>query len=102
VEVSVIPLGVGTHLGGAIAEVVRLVDASGLAYQLTPSGTCIEGEWDDLMALLKRCHDRVRKGSSRVIWTIKIDDEEGSRDMLTRHVVSVEERVGRATEGPKP
>jgi len=95
-EFSLIPLGDDIHISGQVAEVLKLIDASGLAYQLTPSGTCVEGEWDDVMALLKRCHERARKSSRRVVWMIKIDDKEGANDMLTRGVVAVEEKAGHA------
>jgi uncharacterized protein (TIGR00106 family) len=96
VELSVIPLGQDIHLSDQVADVLKIVEASGLAYQLTPSGTCVEGGWDDVMALLKRCHHCVRKTSRRVIWMIKIDDKEGANDMMTRHVISVEEKAGQA------
>jgi uncharacterized protein (TIGR00106 family) len=95
VEFSIIPVGEGVHLSGPIAEVLRLVDASGLPYQLTPSGTCVEGGWDEVMSLLKQCHEHMRKTSVRVIWTIKIDDEEGAHDKLRSHITAVEEKVGR-------
>jgi uncharacterized protein (TIGR00106 family) len=96
VELSIIPLGGDTHLSTEIAEVLKLIDESGLPYQLTPSGTCIEGEWDNVMPLIRQCHDRARSTSSHVITTIKIEDEAGEQDKLTRNITSVEEKVGRA------
>ncbi|MGE5756690.1 MAG: MTH1187 family thiamine-binding protein [Planctomycetaceae bacterium] len=95
-ELSIIPLGPEVNWSDQLAEVLKLVDASGLAYQLTPSGTCIEGNWDEVMTLVRRCHDRVRQSSARVVTTIKIEDEEGVNDQLTRNVISVEEKVGHA------
>ena len=95
VELSIIPLGGDTHVSGEIAEALKIVDASGLPYLLTPSGTCIEGEWDEVMTLVRRCHDRVRELTPHVITMVKIEDEEGARDKLTRNVASVEEKVGR-------
>jgi uncharacterized protein (TIGR00106 family) len=95
-ELSIVPLGRDTHLSDEIAEVVKLVDASGLSYQLTPSGTCIEGEWDDVMALVRKCHARARDLSTHVITTLQIEDEAGARDKLARNVQSVEEKLGRS------
>lgn len=95
VELSIIPLGGGTHLSEAIASVLEPVEASGLPYQLTPSGTCVEGEWDEVMAIVRRCHERARERSPHVFTTIRIEDEEGGRDKLTRNVASVEEKAGR-------
>lgn len=96
IELSIVPLGGDTHLSDEIAEVLRLVDASGLPYQLTPSGTCIEGEWDEVMGLVRKCHEVTRQRSRHVLTTISIEDEEGARDKLTRNVASVEEKVGKA------
>jgi uncharacterized protein (TIGR00106 family) len=94
VELSIIPLGGDTHLSPEIAEALKIIEASGLTYILTPSGTCIEGEWDEVMPLVRQCHSRVREMSRHVITLIKIDDEAGASDKLTRNVISVEEKVG--------
>ena len=96
VELSIIPLGAATQWSDQLAEALKLIDASGLPYQLTPSGTCIEGDWDQVMTLVRQCHDKVRESSRHVVTTIKIEDEEGVRDQLTRNVASVEEKLGRS------
>ncbi len=71
-ELSIIPVGEGTHSSEQIAIALKFVDASGLLYQLTPSGTCIEGEWDQVMSVIRQCHERVRSISPHVITLIKI------------------------------
>ncbi len=93
-ELSIIPVGGSTHSSSELAKVLKLVDESGLPYQLTPSGTCIEGEWDEIMALIRHCHDRVRKSSSHVVTFIKLEEDDGERHKLTRNVTSVEEKIG--------
>jgi uncharacterized protein (TIGR00106 family) len=95
-EFSIIPLGGDTHISTEIAEALKIVDASGLPYQLTPLGTCIEGNWEEVMATIRSCHERVRQLSAHVITSIKIEDEKDARDKLTRNVASVEEKVGHA------
>jgi uncharacterized protein (TIGR00106 family) len=94
VELSIIPLGKGPHLSEQIAEAVKIIDKSGLPYQLTPSGTCIEGEWDAVMAVVRDCHNRIRETSSHVMTTIRIEDDAGERDKLHRNITSVAEKVG--------
>jgi uncharacterized protein (TIGR00106 family) len=94
VELSIIPVGSNAHTSAELAKALRLIDASGLLYRLTPSGTCIEGEWDTVMPLVRRCHERVRKSAAHVITMIKIEDDEDERHKLTRNVASVEEKVG--------
>lgn len=96
VELSVIPLGGDASASAEIAEVLRIVDDSGLPYLLTPSGTCIEGKWDEVMPLVRRCHERVREHSTHVVTMVKIEDEEGARNKLRDNVASVEEKVGKA------
>lgn len=90
VELTMTPLGRGTHLGQDLAVVLKLIDESGLPYCLTPTGTCIEGEWDEVMTLVKQCHDRLRASSTRVLTTVRIDDESGAPDKLTQNIKSVE------------
>lgn len=93
-ELAIIPLGRGTHLSTEIAAILEVVDASGLPYQLTPAGTCIEGEWDEVMAVVRRCHEKARSISPHVITTLRIDDEEDGREKLVHNVDAVERKVG--------
>ena len=93
-DLSIIPVGGNTHSSAELAKVLKVVDESGLPYQLTPTGTCIEGEWDEIMPLIRRCHERARTGSPHVVTFIKIEDDEGERHKLARNVASVEEKFG--------
>ncbi len=94
VELSIIPINGDSHLSHEIAKALELIDASGLPYMLMPTGTCIEGEWDEVMSLIKQCHDRVAEISPHLITFIKIEDEKGEHDKIRRNVASVEEKVG--------
>jgi len=94
VELSTDPLGRGPHLSHDLAEILKIIDDSGLRYCLTPFGSCIEGEWDEVMALVKRCHEQARRGSSHVMTTLRIDDEAGATNKLNENIASVERAVG--------
>jgi uncharacterized protein (TIGR00106 family) len=96
VELSVIPVGTDKSLSDEIAKVLKVVDASGLPYRFTPAGTCIEGDWDEVMALVKQCHDRIRQESSHVITVVKIEDEAGATNKLVDNITSVEKKVGKS------
>ena len=96
VDLTVIPLRGGRHISDEVAEVIKLIDASGLPYQLTPSGTCIEGDWEAVMSLIQRCHNVVRSMSSHVVTLIKIEDESGKNNKLSTNIESVEHRIGRS------
>jgi len=95
IELSITPLGRGTHLSKDLADILKIIDDSDIRYALTPFGTCLEGEWDDIMALVRRCHDQARSVSKHVLTTIRIEDEEGVNDKLITNVASVERVAGR-------
>jgi uncharacterized protein (TIGR00106 family) len=102
IELSIIPLNHDSHISKEIAEALKIIDESGLPYQLTPLGTCIEGEWDEVMPLVRKCHDRVRKTCSHIFTTIRIEDEKGAKGKLSQNIKSVEEKAGRALTRGKP
>jgi len=96
IEFSIVPVGSGSSIGDRLAEVLKLVDASGLSYKVNPMGTVVEGEWDDLMRLVKKCHNTVMKQEERAITTISIDDRKGKPNRIEEKVKSVEKRIGKA------
>ncbi|MEJ2192777.1 MAG: MTH1187 family thiamine-binding protein [Nitrospirota bacterium] len=95
-ELSIVPMGSGSSAGKEISDVLDIIDRSGLPYKLTPMGTIIEGDWDAVMALVKKCHQAVMSRQDRAITTIHIDDRKGHTDMIATKVASIEKRLGRA------
>lgn len=94
VEFSVVPLGRGASVSAVIARVMKVVMESGVPYKANPMGTVIEGEWGDLMGLIKKCHDEAMKDADRVVTSIKIDDYKGKGDRLEKKLESVEQKLG--------
>lgn len=94
-EFSIVPLDKGPHLGKEVASILDIVDRSGLPYELTPMGTIVEGSWDEIIGLIRRCHEKEREGSGRVLTTIHIDDKEGEEGLIRSKVASVESHLGR-------
>ena len=94
-EFSIIPVGKGESLSKDVAEVLRIVEQSNLRYKFGPMGTTVEGEWEEVMGLIKRCRDKLLEGRSRVYLTIKIDDRKGAKNRITGKVRSVERNLGR-------
>lgn len=94
-EFSVVPIGKGESVSQYVAECIKLVESSGLEYRLNPMGTVVEGEYDDVMGLVRRCHMRVLELCPRVITTVKIDDRKGRRNMMDSKIRSVEEKLGK-------
>jgi uncharacterized protein (TIGR00106 family) len=97
-ELSVIPLGGDIHLSDELADVLAVVDASGLPYKLGPTSTCIEGEWEEVLATVQACHRTARRHSRHVITLLKIEDDAGEHEKMRTNVDSVEEKAGRALE----
>jgi uncharacterized protein YqgV (UPF0045/DUF77 family) len=95
VELSIDMLGRGTRTSGDLAEILKIVDASGLRYILTPSGTCIEGDWGPVMEVVRHCHAKARSLTPHVVTTLRIEDQEGALDQLIGNVHMVEQAAGR-------
>lgn len=94
-ELSVIPLGRGRSISADVADLVKIIDASGLDYRLTAAGTIIEGTWDQVMGVARNCHAEMRKKTERVVTYIKLDDYAGRTGRLAGAVASVEQKVGK-------
>jgi uncharacterized protein (TIGR00106 family) len=94
VEFSVWPM-VGPSVSEHVAKVVKLVDDSGLPYKLNAMGTVVEGDWDDVMGLIKKCHKLLAGETERVITNISIDDRKGRSQRITGKVESIERILGK-------
>ena len=90
VAFSVTPLGVGEDVGAIVAEAVRVVRASGLPNRTDAMFTTIEGEWDEVMAVVKQATDAVATRAPRVSVVLKADLRSGVTDGLTAKVETVE------------
>jgi uncharacterized protein (TIGR00106 family) len=93
-EFSVVPVGTGASISPQVARVLRIVIDSGVRYKANPMGTVLEGEWDEVMAVIKKCHAEVIKDSERVLTTLTIDDRKGRADRIEKKLESVEQKVG--------
>ncbi|HEU68803.1 MAG TPA: MTH1187 family thiamine-binding protein [Candidatus Acetothermia bacterium] len=87
------PIGAGESLSSYVARCARIVRESGLPHQLTAMGTIVEGEWDEVLAVIRACHMAVRADVRRVSTLIRIDDREGPAGRLEGKIRSVEDRL---------
>ncbi|OGF61982.1 MAG: hypothetical protein A2Y62_20915 [Candidatus Fischerbacteria bacterium RBG_13_37_8] len=95
VEFSIIPVGVGSSIGEVVAKVLKIIAESGIRYKATSMGTIVEGDWDEVMTLIKKCHNTVVETSGRAMTRIAIDDRKGAQaDRLEGKITSVEKRLG--------
>jgi uncharacterized protein (TIGR00106 family) len=95
VAFSISPVG-GDETGGvseAVAEAIRVVRASGLPCETNAMFTNVEGEWDEVMAVVKRAVDVVAAKSPRVGLVLKADIRPGYDGQLTAKVERIEQRL---------
>ena len=90
VAFSVTPLGVGEGVSGPVARAVHVVRSSGLPNRTDAMFTTIEGEWDEVMDVVKRAVDAVAEVAPRVSLVLKADLRPGVHDGLTSKVESLE------------
>ena len=92
---SVTPLGAGGSVGAIVAECVRIVRDSGLANETNAMFTNVEGEYDEVMAVIKACVEHASSVAPRVSVVVKMDvlaADGGGR--LASKVRSVERHLG--------
>ena len=94
-EFSMSPMDKGESLSKYVARSLEIIAESGVPYRLGPMGTCLEGEWDDVMGVIKQCHDRMSQDCRRITCSIKLDIRAGHDGRLTSKVAKVEKLVGR-------
>ena len=93
VAFSVTPLGAGEEVGELVAEAVRVVRESGLPNHTDAMFTTIEGEWDEVMDVVKRAVDAVAEVAPRVGLVLKADLRPGVTDAMTSKVESLERHL---------
>ncbi len=88
--------GVADESGGvseAVAEAIRVVRDSGLPHETNAMFTNIEGEWDEVMAVVKQAVDVIAAKSPRVGLVLKADIRPGRTGQLQAKVQRIEERL---------
>jgi uncharacterized protein (TIGR00106 family) len=95
-EFSMSPLGKGESVGKYVSRSLDIIDKSGVDYRLNPMGTVLEGEWDDVVAVVTQCYERMKKDCGRISCTIKVDYRKGHTGRLQSKVASVEKTLKRS------
>jgi len=101
-DLTIIPIGRTPHTSETLAAVLKIIKDSGLSYQLTPTSTCIEGNWDEIMAVVRQCHEIARDETPHVVTLLKLESDDRELNKLRANIESVEEQAGEAlaTEPP--
>ena len=94
-EFSMYPTDKGESVSDYVKRNLEVIDGSGLPYKLGPMGTCLEGEWDEVMAVVKDCYERLAVDCGRIACQIKIDYRRGHSGRLVSKVATLKEKTGR-------
>lgn len=94
IDLCIVPLGVGVSVSGYVAACERVIREAGLKAQLHAYGTNIEGDWDAVMAVVKRCHETIHAmGAPRITSTIKLGTRTDREQSMEDKVSSVTEKL---------
>lgn len=95
-HVAFTPVGSGEETKELVAKALKIIDTSELEYQLTAMGVIIEGDWEEVIFLIKKCHDEIKHFAERVVTNITVDDRKDLNNRLKQAVLDIEYAVGGA------
>lgn len=97
VDLCVVPVGVGTSVSRYVAACQEVLQAAGLSHQMHAYGTNIEGDWGDVFAAVKRCHEVVHAlGAPRITTTLKAGTRIDRSQSMADKVQSVQTKLDSA------
>jgi uncharacterized protein (TIGR00106 family) len=94
-EFAMAPHGTGESLSPYVARILKVIDESGVTYQLTPMGTILEGDWDEVMAVVSACFKALATDCNRVGMNLKVDYRSGTESRLHSKIEKVEQILGK-------
>jgi len=94
IDLCVVPIGVGVSVSKYIVACQRILESAGFAPQLHAYGTTVEGEWDDVFAAVKRCHESLHEmGVPRISTTIKLGTRTDRAQSAQQKIQSVQDKL---------
>jgi uncharacterized protein (TIGR00106 family) len=94
IDFCLVPLGVGVSVSKYIVECEKILTQAGLITQMHAYGTNIEGEWDEVFAAIKRCHEYIHEmGVPRIHTTIKLGTRIDREQSMEDKIRSVQEKL---------
>lgn len=90
---TLVPIGVGTSVSPYIAAIGRVLEQSGLTFEINCNSTNIEGDWDQVFAVLKQCHEVVHaEGAPRIHTCIQVGTRVDRKQLMAEKLASVIEK----------
>jgi uncharacterized protein (TIGR00106 family) len=92
IDFSIFPVGKGESVSDYVSKAVKIIKESGLTFKIGPMGTAIEGEWDEVMGVVNRCFEALKKDCRRIYMTIKVDYRMGRSGRMEGKIATVERK----------
>ena len=93
IDFSIFPMDKGESLSPYVARAIKIVKNSGLPYKFGPMSTSIEGEWDEVLAVVNRCFKELEKDCGRINVNLKADYRKGPAGRMQGKIQSVESKL---------
>jgi uncharacterized protein (TIGR00106 family) len=95
VEFAMFPTDKGESVSKYVSQVIDYIDKSNISYMLTPMGTILEGEWDDVMKVIDGCFKILQPQANRIYSTIKVDYRKGRKSGMTSKTAKIKKLIDR-------
>ena len=93
IDFAIFPTDKGESVSPYVARAVKIISSSGMNYALNAMGTSIEGEWDEVMNVVKNCFEALQKDCNRIYLTLKADYRKAKTGRLESKVKSVKQKL---------
>lgn len=94
IDICIVPLGVGVSVSEYVTACQKVLQKSGLEHQMHAYGTNVEGEWDEVMAAVKRCHEVVHEmGAPRITTSMRLGTRTDREQSMDDKIQSVKSRL---------
>lgn len=93
INLSIFPINKGESVGSYVARAIKIIKESGLEYNFGPMSTSIEGEWDEVMGVVNRCFQDLKKDCDRIYLNMTADYRNGAPGRIKSKVTSVQKKI---------
>jgi uncharacterized protein (TIGR00106 family) len=100
-EFSMFPTDKGESVSSFVAQILDVIDRSGITYQLTPMGTILEGSWEGVFAVISNCFHTLESQSNRITVAIKVDYRKTQESRMLTKIEKVEKILNRRLRAGK-
>lgn len=94
IDICIVPLGVGVSVSEYVTACQKVLQKSGLKHQMHAYGTNVEGDWDEVMAAVKQCHEVVHEmGAPRITTSMRLGTRTDREQTMDDKIQSVQEKL---------